>query len=309
MAIMLGVLFLVLGSVCAINPSALDGTAVDWSKVRSIDEFDHYWTRLPLELQQYRDAGVLPGSLTRVTNSFVATPGQFPYVAALLSEFLTGTGLCGATVLTNSFLLTAAHCVSQNAVLLANGGLAIMGAYDRTVVEPEQQRIRFESSGITVHPQYTATELRYDIATILLNSPITYTGRIQPIRLPAVGDTRTFADVQGTVSGYGRTSGSSTAPASQYLRYAFVPIMSNSDCQTYWSPLYVQNQNMCTSGANGQSPCVGDSGSPLTAASATGPLQVGVVSFGSAVGCTSGYPAVYARITFFLQWILNNTDY
>uniref|UniRef100_A0A182TAL9 Peptidase S1 domain-containing protein n=1 Tax=Anopheles maculatus TaxID=74869 RepID=A0A182TAL9_9DIPT len=193
---------LLLGSSLAIEQSALDGTDVDWSKVRSIDEFDHYWARLPPELQLYRNSE--PGPASRIANGFLATPGQFPYHVVLLAEFTLGTGLCGGTVLTNSYILTAAHCVAEYYGIKANGGLAIMGAFDRTIVEPEQQRIRFEMAGITIHPQYSYVNVRNDVAIVLLNTPMSYTGRIQPTRLPVPSDLRTFAGVQGTVIGYGR---------------------------------------------------------------------------------------------------------
>ncbi|KFB47112.1 AGAP005670-PA-like protein [Anopheles sinensis] len=278
---------------------------IDWSKVRPIEEFDHYWARLPPELQALRRTRLVNRP---VTNGFAAFPGQFPYQVVLLPEFLVGTGLCGAVVLTNVYILTAAHCVVQGVGVIATGGTAIMGAYDRSIPEPDQQRIRFSGSGITVHPQYTALTLRNDIATVLLNAPMSYTVRVQPIRLPTLSDTRTFTGMLGTVSGFGRTSDSSLLP-SNFVRYASNPIISNSECLTYWTPIYLGAENICMSGASARSPCSGDSGGPLTVNSALGPLQVGLISFGDTAGCTSGIPSVHARITYFLQWILDNSDY
>uniref|UniRef100_A0A182M2G3 Peptidase S1 domain-containing protein n=1 Tax=Anopheles culicifacies TaxID=139723 RepID=A0A182M2G3_9DIPT len=239
MATKLCVLVLLLGGVLANEPSALNGTAVDWSNVRFVDELDEYWARLPEEFQQFRNT--LSGPTSRISNGYTALPGQFPYQVVLLSEFTIGTVFCGATVLTNSYLLTTAHCVMENGVLKANGGLAIMGTHDRTIVEATQQRI-------------------------------------------------------------------STA-MSRLLRYAFDDIISNADCTLYWSPLYVDEQNLCMLAANGRSPCIGDSGGPLMVNSASGPIQVGIVSFGEAVGCAVNYPSIYARITHFLPWILDNSDY
>ncbi|XP_053661913.1 brachyurin-like [Anopheles marshallii] len=294
------------GGTFAIEQGAITGTNVDWSKVRSIAEFDHYWTRLPAELQTIRSA--LPSPASRIANGYTAVPGQFPYQVVLLSEFTLGTAFCGATVLTNSFILTTAHCVAEGAGIKANGGLAIMGAYDRTIVEPEQQRIRFSTAGITVHPAYSSVNLRNDVATVLLDAPITYTVRIQPVLLPGPTDQRTFAGAQGTVTGYGRTSTTSTT-MSRFLRYAMNSVITNSECVAAWSSYYVEDQNVCMSAANGRSPCIGDSGGPLLVNSAFGPLQVGIVSFGEAVGCAVNYPSVYARITYFLPWILDNSDY
>jgi secreted trypsin-like serine protease len=35
--------------------------------------------------------------------------------------------------------------------------------------------------------------------------------------------------------------------------------------------------------------------------------EVGIVSFGSSAGCTLGYPAVFTRVTSYLDWIESNT--
>ncbi|XP_049542599.1 brachyurin-like [Anopheles darlingi] len=298
-------LFLVIGLGCGETTerkAAIDGE-IDWSSIRPIEDFNHYWTRLPVELQQYRH------NIGRkaVTNGFVAVPGQFPYYALLLPEFTIGTTLCGGTILTNNYILTAAHCVALSSSVLATGGTAILGAYDRSIAEPEQQRIRFDTSGITVHPGFTSLTLRNDIATVLLNTPISYSARIQPVRLPTLTDTRTFAGMLGTVSGFGRTS--DTGPTSNFLRYASNSILTNGDCSSFWPTPFLSPENVCMSGANGRSPCFGDSGGPLTVSTVLGPLQVGIVSFGDSAGCSIGIPSVYARTTYFLQWILDNSNY
>ena len=36
-------------------------------------------------------------------------------------------------------------------------------------------------------------------------------------------------------------------------------------------------------------------------------VQIGIVSFGTSVGCAAGYPTGYARVTSFLSWINANT--
>ncbi|XP_035785792.1 brachyurin-like [Anopheles albimanus] len=298
-------LLLVLGLGCSetFEQKTVIAGEINWSSIRPIEDFDHYWTRLPAELQKYRHAI----GRKAVTNGFVAVPGQFPYFALLLPEFTIGTTLCGGTILTNNYILTAAHCVALSPLVLASGGTAILGAYDRSIVEPEQQRIRFDTSGITVHPGYTPLTLRNDIATVLLNTPISYSARIQAVRLPTLTDTRTFAGMLGTVSGFGRTS--DTGSTSNFLRYASNLILTNGDCSSFWPTPFLSPENVCMSGANGRSPCFGDSGGPLTVSTVLGPLQVGIVSFGDSAGCSIGIPSVYVRVTYFLQWILDNSNY
>ncbi|XP_053672731.1 brachyurin-like [Anopheles nili] len=282
---------------------AVASADIDWSKVRPIEEFDHYWARLPAELQVYRYAQ----PPHRVTNGQEATPGQFPYQIALLSNFPTGTGLCGGSVLTNNYILTAAHCVISGATTLALSGTAIIGAHNRNVVEPTQQRIDFTTAGISAHPQYTPTNIRNDIAVVRLNSPITFNDRVQPARLPARSDTRQFGGFTGTVSGFGRTSDASTA-TSAVVMFTSNPVMTNADCISQWNTVLIQPQNICLSGEGGRSACNGDSGGPL-AVQDGGSLQVGIVSFGSAAGCSIGMPSVYARVSFFLDFIEANSDY
>ncbi|XP_035913495.1 brachyurin-like [Anopheles stephensi] len=278
---------------------------IDWSKVRPIEDFDHYWERLPAELQSLRHSS----PTNRITNGQEATPGQFPYQIVLLSEFATGTSLCGGSILTTNFVLTAAHCVVAEASTLALGGIAIMGAHNRIVEEETQQRIRFVSGGILRHPLYVSSSLRNDIAVIRLNSPMTFTDRIQPIRLPARSDTRQFAGYTGTISGYGRTSDYSWATAA-VLRFTSNPVMTNADCIVRWSAATIQSQNVCLRGTGGRSSCNGDSGGPVTVQDGTnGPLLIGVVSFVSAVGCAVGRPSVHTRVSFYSTWIEGISDY
>uniref|UniRef100_A0A182UE29 Peptidase S1 domain-containing protein n=1 Tax=Anopheles melas TaxID=34690 RepID=A0A182UE29_9DIPT len=232
-------------------------------------------------MQIYREK--LPSH--RITNGQEATPGQFPFQIALISEFASGNGLCGGSVLTRNFILTAAHCVVSGASILASGGVAIMAtAHNRNV----QHALERNSAA---HPLWDhSSTLRNDIASVRLNSPMTFTTRIQPnIRLPGRSDTRQFGGFTGTVSGFGRTSDASTA-TSAVVRFTTNPVMTNADCVARWGTTMVQNQNVCLSGAGGRSACNGDSGGALTVQSG-GTMQIGVVSFVSVNGCAGGMPS------------------
>ncbi|XP_050091307.1 brachyurin-like [Anopheles aquasalis] len=277
---------------------------IDWSKVRRIEEFDHYWERLPAEMQIYRKA--LPSH--RVVGGQEATPGQFPYQIALISEFIISSGLCGGSVLTNNFILTAAHCVVTTGSIQATGGTAIIGAHNRINQEPTQQRIRFSGPGVFPHPQYSSATIRNDIAVVRLDTPITFNDRVQPVRLPGRSDTRQFGGLIGTVSGFGRTSDASN-DVSPVVMFTTNPVMTNADCIAQWNAILIQDQNVCLSGDGGRSACNGDSGGPLAVQDGGASLQIGVVSFGSAAGCAAGMPSVYARVSHFLAWIEATSDF
>ncbi|XP_035789828.1 brachyurin-like [Anopheles albimanus] len=275
---------------------------IDWSKVRPIEEFDHYWARLPAEMQIYRYSRPSP----RIVGGQEASPGQFPYQVALLGEYALGTGLCGGSVLTNLYVLTAAHCIVEgplNEPII--GGIAVLGAQNRIEAESSQQRIPYESSGIVAHPQYTLTNIRNDIGVIRLNSPITFTDRVQPVRLPARSDNRQFGGLIGTVSGFGLTADGGSI--SDVLNYIINPVMTNADCIPYYNPGMIEPQNVCLSSAGGRNVCNSDSGGPLTVQDG-GSLQIGVVSFGRGA-CEDSIPSVHARVTYYLDWIEENSDF
>ncbi|XP_058457223.1 brachyurin-like [Malaya genurostris] len=278
-------------------------TDIDWSRVRPIEEFDHYWARLPAKFQALRDAKPIAG---RIINGYEAYPGQFPYQVVLISYYGPRSALCGASVLTNNFVLTAAHCVVD-----AAGGIALMGAHNRENNEPSQQSVSFSPTGINIHPDYSPTTIRNDVATVRLNIPIIFNDRVRPIRLPARSDERLFSGWYATVSGFGRVS-DYYPYASDVLRYTYNAILTNSNCLDQWDndADVIGPQNICLSGEFGRASCSGDSGGPLTIFDYPyDSVQVGLVSFGSANGCATGIPSVFARITYFLHWIEENSDY
>ncbi|XP_053689217.1 brachyurin-like [Sabethes cyaneus] len=287
--------------IAALAVASAEWIDIDWSRVKPIEEFDHYWGRIPKEWQFLRK--LTPSR--RITNGWEAAPGQFPYQIAVLIAFSDGDGLCGGSVLTRNYILTAAHCVVN-----AQRGVAVIGAHDRTVNEASQQRIEFSISGIRIHEGYTPTNTRNDVAVVRLNSVITFNERVQPVRIPAAGDNRQFAGSIGTVSGFGRWSDSSPNTAA-ILRYTSNPLLTEADCLARWShnTNVIQPQNICMSGDGGRSACHGDSGGPMTIFENGNTVQVGIVSFGSSAGCSIGMPSVYVRITHFRQWIVSNSDY
>ncbi|XP_050096687.1 brachyurin-like [Anopheles aquasalis] len=292
--------------VLVVLVTATQASRIDWSQVKPIEEFEHYWSRLPAEFQALRDVAV---SDRRIVGGQQATPGQFPYQVALLSDHGTGWSLCGATILTQYSLLTAAHRVlSSSGGALALGGLAVLGAHNYSAWETTQQNIDFFQSGIRVHPNYNQDTIRNDIATVRLSVAAVFNTRVQPIALPASSDARTFAGMEGTASGFGRLSDSSTTP-SDLLYYTRNPILSNAQCNTYWSTASVDAQNVCLDPTGGRSACNGDSGGPLTVSDTTGSTQVGIASFVSARGGASGAPSVWVRISYFRDWIQQNSDY
>jgi secreted trypsin-like serine protease len=121
-------------------------------------------------------------------------------------------------------------------------------------------------------------------------------------------ESSTFAGQQGVTTGWGRIADGTNA-LSPELRFVRTQIITNLSCTLSW-PLSIQSNHLCASGATDmQAPCPGDNGGPMTVTDAQGrTFQVGVLSFMSILGCQAGRPAVYTRVSQYLQWIQDNSD-
>lgn len=80
----------------------------DFANARPIEEFPEFQARFPA-FKAIRSIG--GGAGGRIVGGEVATPGQFPYQVAILTLYPTGTGLCGGSVISTTYVLTAAHCI------------------------------------------------------------------------------------------------------------------------------------------------------------------------------------------------------
>ncbi|KOB74816.1 Serine protease 51 [Operophtera brumata] len=164
---------------------------------------------------------------------------------------------------------------------------------------------RVSTSDVVMHSGWNPTMVRNDIAMIKLASPVSTSDRIAPITLPSGSQlTETFLGDTAIASGFGLTSDGGFITANQFLSHVQLPVITNSDCSSYFS--IIRDSNICTSGANGRSTCSGDSGGPLIVIRNRQPLLVGVTSFGSDLGCQVGYPAAFARVTSYMDFINQN---
>ncbi|XP_023312141.1 chymotrypsin-like [Anoplophora glabripennis] len=260
------------------------------------------WEDFPMKRMYVDDNGVVvdstlsPGVGSRILNGHEVEPHSIPSQAWLILRLFPGSSgwSCGGTLITKTFVLTAAHCV-------VGAGLAevYLGAHDRTVEEPG--RIILVATKLIAHPNYNSGTISNDVGLIDLEQEVKLSEFINVIKLPSrryLG--QLFEGANSRVSGWGLTSGGGSL--SNVLLAVNSTVLGNAVCRSVIS--IFEESEICISGEGGVGSCNGDSGGPLI----YGDVEIGIVSYGFS-GCPPGSPSVFARVTSFLEWIASNSDY
>ncbi|KNC24639.1 hypothetical protein FF38_01176 [Lucilia cuprina] len=220
-----------------------------------------------------------------IISGHIAEEGQFPW-HVLLRRDIEDELLCGASVISNKWVLTAGHCVDElDSVVL------VFGRIELDVDDPMMTATKFH-----IHPDYNDNDLTDDLALIELPSVLNFTNNIQPIELVSTSEaSNDFVGAKCYVTGFGRTSENSKEN-SEWLQWTTLEIINNTICADEFHEADIEDTIICSIGWNGtnQSPCDGDSGGALVWRNQANKfVQIGIHSF-SKKKC-SQFPSAFTR--------------
>lgn len=244
---------------------------------------------------------------SRIVGGTEADRHEMPFIVSLTRR---GGHFCGATILNEHWLLTAGHCLCNglNQFMKSQHISGIVGLHSISEYQTNQltsNSIEVSFQKIVVHPGYSCTKIKDDIALLQMSKPLSIGLAIKPICL----NTNNILDNSlAVVSGWGWTKeDQSEGIRSDTLRKAAVQIWNNKECEMSFhrngrTDYNILDTQMCAGlKSGGIDSCWADSGGPLVS---DNNLLVGVVSTG--IGCARpGLPGIYTRVSKYIDWISN----
>ncbi|KAM9330415.1 plasma kallikrein [Gastrophryne carolinensis] len=238
---------------------------------------------------------------SRIVGGKDSSKGEWPWQVSmhLKMSYSNNKHVCGGSIISNQWIVTAAHCVSQFRIpryWIVYGGISNLS--DITPLTPS-----FDVEKIIIHPKYIGAENGSDIALLKLKSPMSYNDHQQAICLPP----RDFVIPKMCwVTGWGYTEESGYT--SEVLQKAQVPPKLRPECQKSYPEQTLSDKIICAGYKEGQiDSCKGDSGGPLACEVQNTWYLTGITSWGE--GCARpDKPGVYTQVTEFIDWIVQETN-
>lgn len=239
-----------------------------------------------------------------------ASVGDYPFAANIWMYSKDYTDhLCGGSLIDKNWILTAAHCVLEDATDKSLGVVkkSELTVYLRGMKFSGSDATKYSVKTIVVHPKYEWPH--YDVALIQLNESVLDITPV-PLNQRPLDDSLNNTQVAAIGWGLMDTRGEKYADVLQKIN---LQLISRKECsddylvkKRNWSigaDMLCAKTNMGTTAT-----CAGDSGGPLLQKINGRDVQIGIVSWGAA--CRIAFEKApsdvegYADVSAALSWIL-----
>ena len=179
----------------------------------------------------------------RIVGGVEATEHAWPWQVAL---FIDDAWFCGGSIISENYVLTAAHCADGASYF------DIMAGAHNVRASSEPNRVEVTSYNGWTHPLWNSNDLSGDLALIELPSPMPMNDYISTSCLPATGETPAVGSLV-TVTGWGKPSDSAGGISPVLREVRDIPVMTNADCNAVYG--IVGDGVVCIDTAGGRGSC------------------------------------------------------
>ncbi|XP_068102689.1 polyserase-2-like [Hyperolius riggenbachi] len=214
-------------------------------------------------------------NIPRVCGSSATSPGPEPGADATNKTWpwqaslqLFNKHLCSAVLISETWAVTAAHCVPS--MLLLKEYTILLGRQELDKPSPHESIHTIKR--VLIHPDYRTRPAENDLALVEINYGVAFSDYILPICLPP---DLTLPPTNGCwTTGWQKLYTSDSAPYSSPLKQLHAHLLNGRDCGSLWNGTETSPAGqLCVAGkTNNENSCLSDFSTPLVCQlSPTGP--------------------------------------
>ena len=256
------------------------------------------------------------GAASKIVNGVAAEPNSWPWIVNFFITETPGANAgytCGGTILNENWVLTAAHCVLDNAGNPLAEFVANFAQYRTSKDDENEFSMKVGPENVFVHPNYGSGN-NFDVALVRYDNSIftkamnkgaedKVAAACMPVNDYTPGDAC-------WVAGWGTLTEGGSTPSK--LQSVGVNLFSYQYCADYTEYGAAINPDEICAGLpdmdgdgmtdGGKDSCQGDSGGPLICDVNGKATITGIVSWGA--GCAGkGLPGVYGNVYEYSEWL------
>ncbi|CAF0989392.1 unnamed protein product [Adineta ricciae] len=250
----------------------------------------------------------------RIINGETVREHSWPWQMLLIIYDLHRQPLtfCGATLITDRHILTAAHCVHQ---FMPPFIFVFPGQHQLNMsISPS---LGYPVTQVFIHERYNVL-LQHDLAILTVDQPFRFDSHLRPICLATSKSPLLQTNDELIAIGWGRISAQPGANIYandlQQVELSYISA-SHPNCSEIFQPIVGLHPGQMCAGRPKHNACYGDSGGPLMRKilslhnDSYHWEQVGIASKTIDCGWNSTWPDIYINISYYYNWIMKTIEH